>query len=133
MGRYIKGLPIKNRSLAEIYRQFQHPEYRSSKSSDSYGKWIDKYEPRPEERKEHSPTAGHVEYRSENPSFKEEKKEDSPELRHLKSEGERKDNQILEQDGLIRKLFQDKVENYQIRKRQEVRDRDGRIEGGTSY
>jgi hypothetical protein len=39
------------------------------------------------------------------------------------------DEKIPMQDDLIKSLFQDKVENYQIKK-QELRDRDGRIEGG---
>ena len=90
MGRYVRGPPIKNRSLAEIYRQNQHPEYKNSKATDNYGKWIEKYEPKIEERKDRSPTEGRLEYRTEPLEYKEENKENSPEPRHLKSEGERK-------------------------------------------
>lgn len=111
---------MRNRSLAEIYRQSQHPEYRSSKPLDSYGKWIDKYEPKIEDRKEHSPRTGHVEYRSEN-------KVDSPEHNRT-SEDEKKEEPTPQRD-LIEKLFQDKPESQSIKKR-EMRDRDGRIEGG---
>lgn len=128
MGRYVKGPPIRNRSLAEIYRQNQHPEYRSSRPTDSYGKWIDKYEPKTEERREHSPKVGPVEYRVEN-------RNDSPEQHHLKSEGEKREKEHKEpipQQDLIEKMFQDKLENHPTKKR-EVRDRDGKIEGGSMY
>lgn len=125
MGRYVRGPPIRGRSLAEIYRQNQHPEYRSSRPLDGYGKWIDRYEPKTEESKQNSPRTGPVEYRTAN-------KIDSPEQRHLKSEGEKRETEHKEpipQQNLIEKLFQDNPESRAIKKR-EVRDRDGRIEGG---
>jgi hypothetical protein len=95
---------------------------------DSYGKWIAKYEPKPEEKAEHSPKVGHVEYRVEN-------KSDSPEQRHLKSEGEKKENERKEpipHQDLIEKLSQNRPES-QPEKKRELRDRDGRIEDGTTY
>ena len=76
MGRYIKGPPIKFRSIRDIYGHYNYrPEYRSGKNTDGYGKFQEKYEPKVERKIERSPEAKPAQYNN------------VPEQHHLKSEG----------------------------------------------
>ena len=128
MGRYVKGPPIRKRSLYDIYARNEHPEYRGGKPFDQYGDFIKKYQPDHPHKIERSPEAKPAHYEPM-PEYKPEKKDESAEQQHLKSEADRQEHKQDPSIEQLRELYGTYTDVAMFKKR-EIRDRDGRIEGG---